>query len=110
MRRLFLLVPLAFTPFAIGDDTMPDAVIRGMAILKKAAAVVNRELGKLPGEKAELIGVEPGESQGGVRGQAGSAHVSLRGPGALWVILRWVMSSASASASALRICGSPRSF
>ncbi|HEY7106366.1 MAG TPA: class II fumarate hydratase [Acidimicrobiia bacterium] len=41
--------------FAIGDDTMPDAVIRGMAILKKAAAIVNRELGKLPDDKAELI-------------------------------------------------------
>ena len=34
--------------FAIGDDRMPDAVIRGMAILKKAAALVNQELGKLP--------------------------------------------------------------
>ncbi len=41
--------------FAIGDDTMPDAVIRGMAILKKAAAIVNRDLGKLPEEKADLI-------------------------------------------------------
>ena len=27
--------------FDIGDDQMPDAVIRGMAILKKAAALVN---------------------------------------------------------------------
>ena len=35
--------------FAIGDDRMPPPVIRGMAILKKAAALVNRELGKLPG-------------------------------------------------------------
>ena len=35
--------------FAIGDDHMPDAVIRGMAILKKAAALVNQELGKLAG-------------------------------------------------------------
>src|SRR5262245_21228456 len=41
--------------FAIGDDTMPDAVIRGMAILKKAAAIVNRELGKLADDKADLI-------------------------------------------------------
>ncbi len=41
--------------FAIGDDRMPDAVIRGMAILKKAAALVNHELGKLPAEKADTI-------------------------------------------------------
>jgi len=41
--------------FAIGDDRMPDAVIRGMAILKKAAALVNQELGKLPSEKADAI-------------------------------------------------------
>jgi fumarate hydratase class II len=41
--------------FAIGDDRMPDAVIRGMAILKKAAALVNQELGKLPPEKADAI-------------------------------------------------------
>ena len=34
---------------------MPSAVIRGMAILKKAAALVNRDLGKLSGEEAELI-------------------------------------------------------
>src|SRR3954469_21382492 len=41
--------------FSIGDDRMPDAVIRGMAILKKAAALVNQELGKLPAEKADAI-------------------------------------------------------
>ncbi|MBM3673331.1 MAG: class II fumarate hydratase, partial [Actinobacteria bacterium] len=36
--------------FAIGDDRMPKPVIRGMAILKKAAALVNRDLGKLSDE------------------------------------------------------------
>ncbi len=41
--------------FSIGDDRMPIAVIRGMAILKKAAALVNRDLGKLPPEEADLI-------------------------------------------------------
>ena len=33
---------------------MPDAVIRGMAILKKAAALVNRDLGKLSADEADL--------------------------------------------------------
>ncbi|MFO1537551.1 MAG: class II fumarate hydratase, partial [Actinomycetota bacterium] len=41
--------------FSIGDDRMPDAVIRGMAILKKAAALVNRDLGKLTEEQCDLI-------------------------------------------------------
>jgi len=41
--------------FAIGDDRMPKAVIRGMAILKKAAALVNVELGTLSDEHAGLI-------------------------------------------------------
>src|SRR5258705_13351679 len=41
--------------FAIAGDRMPTAVIRGMAILKKAAALVNQDLGKLPPEKAALI-------------------------------------------------------
>ena len=41
--------------FSIGDDRMPPAVIRGMAILKKAAALVNRDLGKLTDEQADLI-------------------------------------------------------
>ena len=33
--------------FSIGDDRMPKPVIRGMAILKKAAALVNHDLGGL---------------------------------------------------------------
>jgi fumarate hydratase class II len=41
--------------FAIGHDRMPEAVIRAMALLKKAAALVNEELGKLPADKARLI-------------------------------------------------------
>src|SRR5437764_1688847 len=41
--------------FSIGDDRMPKAVIRGMAILKKAAALTNQDLGKLPAEEAKLI-------------------------------------------------------
>jgi fumarate hydratase class II len=41
--------------FNIGRDTMPPGLIRALGILKKAAALVNAELGKLPDEKARLI-------------------------------------------------------
>ena len=41
--------------FAIGKDTMPPELIRAFGILKKAAALVNQDLGKLPAEKAALI-------------------------------------------------------
>jgi fumarate hydratase, class II len=41
--------------FSIGFDRMPRAVVRAFGILKKAAAEVNRDLGKLPAEKAKLI-------------------------------------------------------
>ncbi|HYB91318.1 MAG TPA: class II fumarate hydratase [Candidatus Binataceae bacterium] len=41
--------------FSIGFDRMPRSVIRAFGVLKKAAAEVNRELGKLPAEKARLI-------------------------------------------------------
>jgi fumarate hydratase class II len=41
--------------FAIGHDIMPRAVIRAIGILKQAAAEVNRDLGKLPANKADLI-------------------------------------------------------
>jgi len=41
--------------FSIGGDHMPEAVIRGMAILKKAAALTNRDLGKMAGAEADLI-------------------------------------------------------
>src|SRR5512142_1688573 len=41
--------------FNIGRDTMPPELIRAFGILKKAAALVNQELGKLPADKAKLI-------------------------------------------------------
>jgi fumarate hydratase class II len=41
--------------FAIGEDLMPPEVIRALALIKKAAALANRELGKLPEDKAGLI-------------------------------------------------------
>jgi fumarate hydratase class II len=41
--------------FDIGDDVIPSAVIKAMGTLKKAAALVNHDLGKLDDEKAKLI-------------------------------------------------------
>jgi fumarate hydratase class II len=41
--------------FDIGNDTMPPELIRAFGILKKAAALVNHDLGKLPAEKTKLI-------------------------------------------------------
>src|SRR6266850_2599511 len=41
--------------FAIGHDRMPLAVVHALGLLKKAAALVNRELGLLDAHRAELI-------------------------------------------------------
>ena len=45
----------ALIHFDIGEERMPRELIRAFGILKKAAALVNRELGKLSSEKADLI-------------------------------------------------------
>src|ERR1700684_4410327 len=41
--------------FNIGRDTMPPELIRAFGILKKACALVNQDLGKLPADKTKLI-------------------------------------------------------
>jgi len=41
--------------FNIGDDVMPREMIRALGQLKKACALVNEDLGKLPSDKARLI-------------------------------------------------------
>jgi len=41
--------------FKIGGDKFPRELIRALGILKKAAALTNKELGILPAEKADLI-------------------------------------------------------
>jgi len=41
--------------FNIGDDKMPRELIRALGILKKAAALTNADLGKLPTDKLKLI-------------------------------------------------------
>jgi fumarate hydratase, class II len=51
--------------FAIGKDTMPPELIRAFGILKKAAALVNQDLGKLSREKTKLITQAADEVIGG---------------------------------------------
>src|SRR6202050_2585078 len=41
--------------FDLARDTMPPELIRAFGILKKAAALVNQDLGKLSAEKTKLI-------------------------------------------------------
>jgi fumarate hydratase class II len=41
--------------FDIGNDTKPPELIKALGILKKAAALANRDLGKLSDEKCSLI-------------------------------------------------------
>src|SRR6202453_1543089 len=41
--------------FNIGRDVMPPELIRAFGILKKACALVNQDLGKLPADKTKLI-------------------------------------------------------
>lgn len=41
--------------FSIGNDRMPEALIRGMVILKKAAALTNRDLGEMSADDSKLI-------------------------------------------------------
>ena len=47
--------------FAISHETMPPALIRAFGILKLASARVNHDLGKLDGERADLIERAAGE-------------------------------------------------
>src|SRR5438132_2234369 len=41
--------------FNIGNDVMPREMIRALGVLKKAAALVNHDLGKLPGDKLKFV-------------------------------------------------------
>jgi fumarate hydratase, class II len=45
----------SLTFFDIGEDSMPQEVISALAIVKKAAAMANRELGKLPDDLTAMI-------------------------------------------------------
>src|SRR5690554_4719011 len=45
----------SFENFRIGHEMMPMELIRALVILKKAAAIVNHQLGSLPLEKQVVI-------------------------------------------------------
>ena len=45
----------SFENFKIGTEKMPAEIIRAFAVLKKAAAMANAQLGKLDGERRDLI-------------------------------------------------------
>lgn len=58
--------------FDIGFDVMPRELIRALGILKKAAAIVNFDLGKLAEDKKDLIVRAATRSS-----RANSTHTSL---------------------------------
>src|SRR5439155_27281099 len=67
--------------FSIGDDRMPADVIRAFGILKKAAALINAEAGRLPDEKAELIVKAADEVIDGALGEHFPLYVWQTGSG-----------------------------
>lgn len=46
----------AYQNFEIGQEKMPQGIIRAFALIKKAAAIANHELGKLDSKRCQLIG------------------------------------------------------
>ncbi len=71
----------ALIHFSIGEDRVPKEVIGALSLLKKAAALANRELGKLPGEKAHLIVEAAGEAAGGAMNRSFPLSVWVSGSG-----------------------------
>jgi fumarate hydratase class II len=67
--------------FSIGDDRMPADVIRAFGILKKGAALVNAEAGRLPDEKADLIVKAADEVIDGTLGEHFPLYVWQTGSG-----------------------------
>jgi fumarate hydratase class II len=67
--------------FDIGRDTMPPELIRAFGILKKAAAVVNEDLGKLRPEKARLIALAADEVIAGKLDEHFPLHIWQTGSG-----------------------------
>jgi fumarate hydratase, class II len=67
--------------FNIGKDLMPTEVMHAFGILKKAAALTNLELGKLPKEKADLIVTAAEEVSQGLLDAHFPLHVWQTGSG-----------------------------
>src|SRR6201996_9507405 len=67
--------------FDIGEDIMPSEVIKAMGQLKKAAALVNHDLGKLDDEKTKLIVAAADEVIAGKLGEHFPLHVWQTGSG-----------------------------
>jgi fumarate hydratase class II len=67
--------------FDIGHDTMPPELIRAFGILKKAAALVNQDLGKLPADKARLISQAADEVIAGKLDEHFPLHIWQTGSG-----------------------------
>ena len=67
--------------FSIGDDIMPIELIKAVAILKKAAAITNCELGILPSEKKDLIAKAADEIISGKLNDHFPLHVWMTGSG-----------------------------
>jgi len=67
--------------FDIGEDVMPTDVIKAMGTLKKAAALVNHDLGKLDDEKTKLIVAAADEVIAGKLAEHFPLHVWQTGSG-----------------------------
>lgn len=67
--------------FNIGKDIMPREVTHAFGILKKAAALTNLELGKLPKDKADLIVQAAEEVSKGLLDEHFPLHVWQTGSG-----------------------------
>jgi len=67
--------------FSIGQDKMPLEVVQAIAVTKKASALANADLGKLPQDKAELIVQAADEIIGGQLNDHFPLHVWMTGSG-----------------------------
>lgn len=67
--------------FSIGTDLMPIEVIHAYGVLKKAAALVNSDLGLLPADKRDLIVNVAEEVADGALDQHFPLHVWMTGSG-----------------------------
>ncbi|MFM7526924.1 MAG: lyase family protein, partial [Nodosilinea sp.] len=67
--------------FSIGQDRMPLAVVHAIATIKKAAALTNAALGRLPQDKADLIVRAAEEVMAGQWDDHFPLHVWMTGSG-----------------------------